>query len=235
MRLSAAGTLGIFLMAATVPASFSQGDPKEDAKQEEAKPEHKRILGIIPNYRTYPTQNEYKPIDARQKFKIATNDSFDRGTIILAAGFAGQGQLSNSNPSFGQGAAGYARYFGTSYADLVIGDYMTEAIYPILLHQDPRYFRRGTGTGWSRAKYAMGQIFWTRFDSGKYGFNFSEVLGNATSSSIALAYYPDNRTGGQFATKLATQLGLDMAGNLLKEFWPDLSHKFSHKKPSKEP
>jgi len=44
----------------------------------------------------------------------------------IAAAFAGESQLTNANRSFGQGVAGYARYLGTSYADFVIGDYMTE-------------------------------------------------------------------------------------------------------------
>jgi hypothetical protein len=65
--------------------------------------------------------------------------------------------LTNSNPSFGQGVRGYAHYFRTAYADYVIGDYMTEAVFPTILHQDPRYFRRGTGSGWPRPGYAGGQ------------------------------------------------------------------------------
>jgi hypothetical protein len=85
-------------------------------------PEDKRIFGIIPNYRTSPSLVDYKPLAPRQKFMIATQDSFDRGTVILAAAFAGEGQLTNANPSFGQGAAGYGRYFGTAYSDLVIGE-----------------------------------------------------------------------------------------------------------------
>src|SRR5579871_2461399 len=144
-----------------------------------AERESKRLFGIIPNYRTSPSLKEYKLLTPKEKFKIAAEDSFDRGTVILAAAFAGEGQLTNANPSFGQGVAGYARYFGTSYADFVIGDYMTEAVYPILLHQDPRYFRKGTGSGWSRFGYAMGQIFWTHKDAGGSQFNYSEILGNA--------------------------------------------------------
>src|SRR5258708_36808734 len=107
--------------------------------------ESKGILFIIPTYRTSPTLQNYKPLTPSEKFKLASQDAFDRGTVALALLFAGQGQLSNANPSFGQGTAGFARYFGTSYADYFIGDYMTEAIYPILLHQDPRYFRHRTG------------------------------------------------------------------------------------------
>jgi hypothetical protein len=105
-------------------------------------PENKRILGIIPNYRTSPSLTVYKPITLSEKFRIATQDSFDPGTVVLAAAFAGLGQLTSANSSFGQGVAGYSRYFGTAYADFVIGNYMTEAIYPAVLHQDPRYFRR---------------------------------------------------------------------------------------------
>src|SRR5579864_6420371 len=46
-------------------------------------PGHKRILWIIPNYRTYPTLTEYRPITKREKFKIAVDDSFDRGTFVM--------------------------------------------------------------------------------------------------------------------------------------------------------
>jgi hypothetical protein len=191
----------------------------------------KRIFGIIPNYRTFPTLTNYEPLTPKEKFKIAIDDSFDRGTMVLAAAFAGRGQWTNSNPSLGQGAAGYARYFGTAYADLVIGDFMTEAVYPTILRQDPRYFRRGTGSGWSRLGYAMGQIFWTHTDSGGTQFNFSEIAGNSTAVAISSAYYPEGRDVASAASKLGSQIGVDMAGNILKEFWPDILRKLSrHRK-----
>jgi hypothetical protein len=189
----------------------------------------KRILWIIPNFRTSPTLNPYSPISPGEKFKIATQDALDRGTIALALAFAGESQLSNSNQSFGQGVKGYAHYFGTAYADFVIGDYMTEGIYPSLLHQDPRYFRRGKGSGMSRLGYACSQIFVTHNDSGKSAPNYSEVLGNATAVAISMSYYPDNRDAKDAVSKLGSQLGVDMVSNVLKEFWPDISRKFSKK------
>jgi hypothetical protein len=191
--------------------------------------ESKRILGIIPNNRTWPSLKEYKPLTSKEKFAIARQDSFDRGTVVLAAAFAADAQLSNAERSFGQGVEGYAHYFGTSYADLVIGNYMSEAIYPALLHQDPRYFRRGIGSGWSRMGYAVGQIFWTHTDSGRTQFNYSEILGNSTAVAISNAYYPDNRDVGDAVEKFGLQIGVDMASNVLKEFWPDVSRKFSKK------
>lgn len=190
--------------------------------------ESKRIFGIVPNYRTDILPNPYKPISVKQKFVIASQDSFDRGTVILAAAFAGEAQLSNDNRAFGQGAAAYGRYFGTAYADLVIGDFMTEAIYPSLLHQDPRYFSRRKGSAWSRLGYAMGQIIVTHGDNGRTQFNFSEVLGNSTAVAISQSYYQDNRDASDAAVKLVTQLGVDAASNVLKEFWPDIKPKMSH-------
>jgi len=192
-------------------------------------PEDKRIFWIIPNYRTSPSLHPYKPLTAEEKFKIATEDSFDRGAAALAVLFAGEAQLTNATPAFGQGAKGYARYLGTSYADFVIGDMMTEAIYPVILRQDPRYFRRGTGGAWSRLASAAGQIFWTHTDSDHMQFNFSEIVGNSTAVAISNAYYPDNRTATNAISKLGVQLGVDMAANILKEFWPDIKRKLSRK------
>jgi hypothetical protein len=202
---------------AAAPAANQQSTPANPSE-----PNDKRVLWIIPNYRTFPTLTDYKPITPRQKFKIATDDTFDRGTIVLAAAFAGEGELTNSNPSFGQEELGYGHYFAAAYADLTIGNYMTEAVYPTLLHQDPRYFRRGTGRKWSRLGYAAGQIFWTHTDSGGTQFNYSEIVGNSTAVAISCAYYPEGRDALSAVSKLGTQIGVDMAANILKEFWPDL-------------
>lgn len=212
----------------------AQEKPQDSAPaaqgEEHPEPKYKRIFGVIPNYRTSPSLVNYKPLTPRQKFKIALEDSFDRGSVILAAAFAGERLLTNATPSFQQGAAGYARYFGTAYADVVVGNFMTEAIFPTLLHQDPRYFRRGTGSGRSRIGHAMGQIFRTHTDSGAPQFNFSEVVGNSTAVAISNAYYPDNRTPQHALQSLGIQLGIDMGGNILKEFWPDLVRRLHHKK-----
>jgi hypothetical protein len=218
----------------SAPGSPVQPAPSNVAGKNSSPPEteSKRLFGIIPNYRTLPTLEHYKPVTPKEKFKIASQDAFDRGTVALSALFAGQSQLTNANPSFGQGVKGYARYLGTAYGDFVIGDYMTEAIYPTLLHQDPRYFRRGRGSKRSRLGYAMGQIFWTHKDSGGSQFNFSEVIGNSTAVAISNAYYADNRTASDAISKLGIQLGVDMASNIVKEFAPDITRKFSRKHKS---
>jgi hypothetical protein len=175
----------------------------------------KRIFGIIPNNRTSNLQ-ERQPLTPREKFSIAVEDSFDRGTFMLAAGFGGYGQLRDSTPSFGHGVKGYARYWGAAYTDQAVANLMTEAAYPTLLHQDPRYFRRGQGSGWSRLGYAVGQIVVTHADSGATRFNWSEMVGNMTAVGISNAYYPDNRDIPTAAFKFGIQIGTDMTGNILK-------------------
>ena len=212
-------------------AERTEATSTSDNSSSSAPPEQpsKHVLWVIPNFRTSPIPEEYTPITPKEKFKIAAQDSFDRGTVALAAVFAGEGQLGNSTPSFGQGVQGYARYFGTAYADFVIGNYMTEAIYPTLLHQDPRYFRKGTGSGWSRLAYVIGQSFWTHNDSGRGQVNYSEIVGNSTAVAISNAYYPDHRTVGNAISKLGVQIGVDTAANIAKEFWPDMERRFSRK------
>lgn len=210
-------------VSALKPGAVSNSGASNSQEPEDQPP--KRLLWVIPNFRTAPTLEEYKPIPAKEKFKLAAEDSFDRGTVALAAVFAGEAQFSNADRSFGQGVAGYSRYFGTAYADFVIGNYMTEGIFPAILHQDPRYFRKGTGSGWSRLGYAVGQIFWTHKDSGGTQFNFSEIVGNSTAAAISEAYYPDNRTAVNAVSMLGAQIAVDTACNILKEFWPDIERK----------
>ena len=224
-RFSIAFALATFASVSCFGQTAGQASNQQSNPSAASEPADKRVLWIIPNFRTSPTLTDYKPLTPKEKFKIATADTFDRGDIVLAAAFAGEGELTKSNPSFGQEQLGYGRYFAAAYADLAIGNYMTEAVLPTLLHKDPRYFRRGTGSGWSRLGYAVGQIFWTHTDSGHTQFNYSEIIGNSTAVAISTAYYPEGRDAVSAVSKLGSQIGVDMAANILKEFWPDLHHK----------
>jgi hypothetical protein len=156
---------------------------------------------------------------------IAFKDSFDLPVYPTAAAFAALYQLENQNPSFGQGMAGYAKRFATSYGDQMIGNMMTEGIVPSLLHEDPRYFRVGEGSKWSRTGRSLSQILVTRTDSGHHTFNFAEVGGNAAAVAVSNAWYPDTRTVTDNVTKLAIQLATDAFSNVLKEFWPDVKRR----------
>jgi hypothetical protein len=225
----------MIVVAATVLAQTPSeiqhdGDahPSQASEEENGGDSHSRIFGIIPNYRTSPTLTHYTPLDAPTKAHLAVEDAFDRGTFILAGLFAAQAQWTQTAPSFGHGVGAYGRYYSAALTDLIIGDFMTEAIYPVVLHHDPRYFRRGTGSAWIRLSYAVGQIVWTHTDRGTGSINLSELAGNATAVALGNAYYPDGRSLSNNASRWSWQIGTDMAANILKEFWPDLDRAFGH-------
>jgi hypothetical protein len=188
-----------------------------------------RVFGVLPNYRTADASQAGTVLTARQKLDIASKDSFDYPLVLLAGAFAGLGQLADQQPSFGQGFKGYAHRLVTNYADQAMGNMFTEGLFPVLLHEDPRYFRRGTGTIKSRVGYALTRVIITHKDSGGTRFNYSEWLGNASVVAISNAYYPDSRTFADNGTKLLMQVGTDAVSQVLKEFWPDIRRKMFHK------
>jgi hypothetical protein len=190
----------------------------------------KRIAGILPNYRTADNTTAYVPLTVGQKWKIATKDTFDYPSYVLAGAFAGISQLDNSNAEFGQGAKGYAKRYAAGIADQDMGNFLTEAIFPTLLHEDPRYFRKVNGSVKSRLLSAVERIVVTKTDSGRSEFNFSEWLGNGTVAAIGNAYYSGERGFGYTMQRMVTQVGTDAISDVLKEFWPDVKRHFTKKR-----
>jgi hypothetical protein len=216
--------------AAGAPASPTATTPAPSATQPVQPVEDKRIFGVLPNNRTTEASIPFKPLTAKQKMTIAAKDSFDYPVYPTAALFATLYQLENQNPSFGQGMEGWAKRFGTAYGDQMIGNMMTEGIVPSLFHQDPRYFRVGEGTKLHRVRMALQQIVICRTDSNHKTFNISEWGGNAVSTAISNAYYPDTRNVSDNVEKLLIAVATDSFSNILKEFWPDVKHHFQKHK-----
>jgi len=188
-------------------------------------PEDKRAFGVLPNYRTVEGSAPFTPLTAKQKLTIATKDTIDGPSYVLAGLFSGLYQLTDQNPSFGQGMKGYARRYGSAIADQDIGNYMTEGFMPVLLHEDPRFFRRGYGRFISRALYAARGVLVAKTDKGTPTFNFSEFLGNGITASVGNAYYPDEIGFAPTMERMFTQIGTDAFSNVLKEFWPDFKRR----------
>jgi hypothetical protein len=119
--------------------------------------------------------------------------------------------------SFGQSAKAVSKYYGAAFADQAIGNVMTEAKFPTVLHQDPRYFTNGKGGFLKRTGYAISREFITRKDDGRSHFNTSELLGNAVAAGISNLYYPAaDRSLGKTANTWGQQISLDSAFNIMK-------------------
>jgi hypothetical protein len=189
-----------------------------------------RLFYALPNFLTVETGN-VPPLTAGQKFKVVTRSSFDYIQIPWYGFLAGISQAQNSEPGYGQGAEGYGKRFGAAFADGTIENYMTGAILPSLLRQDPRFFQSGKGGFLHRTGYAMSRIIITRGDSGSQQFNFSEVVGSAMSATISTySYHPKaDRTVSNTASVWGSQLGYDTITIVIKEFWPDIRRKLQKK------
>jgi hypothetical protein len=136
------------------------------------------------------SNTELPPLSLKGKFWLATQDSFDYSSFVLAGMLAGVGQAKNSTPQFHQRAAGYGRYYWHSFADQALANYLTEAIVPAATREDPRYYTLGQGGFFRRTGYAASGLFITRTDSGGRTFNFSEIVGNGAGAGISNLYYP---------------------------------------------
>ena len=191
--------------------------------------EDKRAYGVLPNYRTAEEDAPFLPITTKQKFTIAIKDTFDWPSYVVALAFAGISQETNSNPDYHQGVEGFAKRYAASVADQDIGNFMTEAIMPSLLHQDPRYFRLGHGTKLYRTWYAASRVLIAKSDAGKWEFNYSEWLGNGAVAALGNVYYPDAKGFDATMQRMLSQVLTDALSQVLKEFWPDVKNKFSHK------
>ncbi len=223
--------------AQTAPPQQTAGQDKDkDKKDEKAddpnNPKNDRIFLVIPNYGTveHPTAN-IPPLTVKQKFKTGAEDAFDTYSVPLAGIVAAISQAENSDAAWGQGWGAFGKRYAATYADTVIGSFMTTGVFPSILHEDPRYFRMGSGGFRKRSWYALTRLFVTRTDAGKPQFNYSEFMGNATAAGISLTYHTvQERNFSSFAGDYATQIAIDAFANQLKEFWPDIRHKLSHRK-----
>src|ERR1700730_1441914 len=179
-----------------------------------------RVFYALPNFLSLENSGHVPPLTARQKFAVVARGSFDYVQFPWYGFLAGISQAENSEPGFGQGAAGYGKRFGSAFADGTIENFITGAVLPSLLHQDPRFFQSGSGGFWRRSGYAVSRIFVTRTDAGGEQFNCSEVLGSAASAAISTySYHPrSDRTVANTVSGWASQVGYDTVTIVIKEF-----------------
>jgi hypothetical protein len=206
-------------------------EPTKKTGQEILDEEKKqKILGIVPMYGV--TNYQYAPaLTSGQKFNLMIR-AYAGPFPYLAAGFqAGLSQAFNSFEGYGQGASGYGNRFGSALADGFDSAFFSNYFYPVIFKQDPRYFRLGEGSKKRRILYAMEQEFITKKDSDrKPTFSYSNVLGALTAGGISNAYYPQEERGfGLTMSRSAVSFAWGAVGNLVLEFWPDVSKGLVHK------
>lgn len=194
------------------------GDSVEVAEEEIHEQLQQRAFGFIPNfYVTYVP--DAAPLHPKQKFYLAWRSSVDPITIVGAGFLAGIEQAADDFPGYGQGAQGYGKRFGASYADVFIGTFMDGAIFPTLLKQDPRYFYQGTGTTKSRLLHALGNTIICKGDNKQLQPNYSSILGAFATGGISYLYYPASDRGAELLVQNAlVRISLGSVAGVFQEF-----------------
>jgi hypothetical protein len=230
-----------------------QDKPKNDKNDENTSGAGKvegtsndRLFYALPNFLTLEKGGKLPPLSAKDKFKVVALGSFDYVDVPWWGVLAAISQAENSEPGYKQGWLGYAKRYGATAGDSVVENFMVGAVFPSTLHQDPRFYQSGQGGFFRRTGYAVSRIFVTRGDSGHAQFNFSEIFGSATAAAISTySYHPKStfvstpsnphlfisseRNLDNTIDVWGTQLALDTITLVVKEFWPDIHRKMSHK------
>jgi hypothetical protein len=222
------------------PSPAAPGDAKQqshaEAERELKVEEKQRLLGVMPQFQVV-MGGKAVPLTGGEKWRLALHSAIDPfyiGWAFVIGG--GWGEIAGSNNGYGWGPAGYFKRVGANYADNVDGALIGNALLPELLHQDPRYFRKGTGTIKGRFVYAALSTVICHGDDGKNQANVSNVLGNYISGAISNAYYPANERGVALTLENGTSVTLFGAlGGQLLEFGPDIARLISKKKHPSPP
>lgn len=208
------------------PSVTKQHQEEEEAQKKE---QSQRILGIIPMF-DVTDREDAPPLSNKQKFRLFVRGTLDPFELVTVGISAGVSHANNDFPEYGEGAAGFGKRFGAGLADGVSAGLFGAFVYPVVFHQDPRYFRSGEGPATRRVIHALGQEFVCHTDSGRQNFNFSKVLGALTASGISNVYYPPADRGfGATMNRTGIALINGSVGGLLDEFWPDIRRKVFHK------
>ncbi|MGA9798923.1 MAG: carboxypeptidase-like regulatory domain-containing protein [Terriglobales bacterium] len=210
----------IVLEVATALTEVRVGlSPIEVAQEQIQEEEKQRVLGFIPNF--YVTYEPHPaPLSSKQKFSLAWKTVVDPVSFGLIGVIAGIQQSQNEFSGYGQGAQGYGKRYGASYANFVSGTFIGSAILPSLFKQDPRYFYKGTGTKRARILYALANAVVCKGDNGNWQPNYSSILGNLAAGAISNLYYPaaDRDGVGLTFEGGAIGIGATAGANLVQEF-----------------
>ena len=190
------------------------------------------MLGVLPQFGV-TDRKDAPPLAPREKFRLFYRTAFDPMEFVLTGAEAGISQAENEFPDYGQGASGYGKRFGAAFTGQATSNFFGSFVYPVLLKEDPRYFRLRDGSFKKRLGYSLVQVFIAHRDSGGRTFGWSNALGALTAGGIANAYYPAADRGfGLTMSRAGISLLYGSLGGIGSEFWPDVARKLHRRRPA---
>jgi hypothetical protein len=143
------------------------------------------------------------------------------------------GNLTNADPKYGTNADDFGQRFGAALARQASMRFFSDSLIPAFTHEDPRYYRKASGSYGGRVWHATERMFITQSDDGHRVFDVSDLLGRLLGSGLTLAYYPHRSTNsGVVLRTWGTAVAGGVGDNLLLEFWPDIVAAYRHRHQS---
>ena len=225
----------IMLIIPTQVTTVQVGLPSEELAAVQIKEQEKqRVLGVIPNfYVSYLA--DAAPLGPKHKFELAWKSASDPVTLVGVGVLAGIDQAGDRWGDYGQGAQGYAKRYGATYANVFSATLIGGAVMPSILKQDPRYFYKGTGSRRSRFFRALSSSIICKGDNGRWQPNYSNVIGSFAGAGLGTLYLPSNdRRGAEFVVSSALiRIGETSLAGVLQEFvFPKLTRLKRSQPPS---
>jgi hypothetical protein len=202
----------------------------EQQNQVDDQESHERVLGLAPMFTVVNDASKARPLSVREKWKLFYRQTYDPFQFVTTGFSSAISQARDEFPEYGQGMTGYAKRYGAGFADNSLGGFFGNFALPSLLHDDPRYFRKGSGTFMNRLMYSAGTTVIARHDDGSHHPNYSNVVGNLIGCAFGNLYYPQSDRGvGTTFERGFEVTAYGAIGGVFQEFWPDIHDKIFKK------
>lgn len=174
----------------------------------------------------YVDPGEHVPqLSTREKMMFWMHDEVQWYAPVPAFISAGFGQIDNGDPKYGVDSGAFGERLGTAFIRQASMRFLCDSLVPTLTHEDPRYYRKASGSYGSRGLWAASRALVTRRSGHRHVLNNSDLWGHLAASVLTQAYYPQSslRAGIVFSTWLTSIAG-QAGNNEFFEFWPDAAN-----------
>jgi len=183
-------------------------------------------LPVAPMYsRVIPAGMATPQIHKWDKIQLATRDLYSLSNVVDFLASAGYSHVTNGQPNYGTDSGAFGERLGAAAIRDSTQGFLTNGLFAVWLHQDPRYFALGNHYSFGkRVFYAITRPLITRDSSdGHAVFNSSLVLGQAVGVGLSNLYYPEsNRNFHDNVARFGGSMGGSALSFAMDEFTSDL-------------
>lgn len=181
---------------------------------------HTRAFWLFPGYDVVQqTVHPVASLRPEQKFEMAYRNTVDLSFLVRSGIVTAFDKSLSVGPDYGRGAGGVGKLYAYNVAGLASNFFFCDGAVPALFHQDPRYFRKGSGSTKSRIWWALRSEFMGFSDRGRPMPNYGILLGSGISTLLSDTYLPArNVSVGKTFEGYSIKIGTNFGFNVLHEY-----------------